>query len=97
MQEKLDTLDDDNRAIETILSRVNASARGVQDQYETKGAAPSSSKFAKSLKKMQGGKGGRGMQGDKGKKRDFKGASKGAHKSGPGNKRQRTIWLAPFN
>jgi len=55
MQDKIETLDDDNQAIETILNRVNASSFKGGNEYDAKGSgngAPSSSKFAKSLKKM---------------------------------------------
>lgn len=49
MQDKLDTLDDDNRAIDNILRRDFAQSKSQGDEYDTK----SSTKFAKSLKKMQ--------------------------------------------
>jgi len=33
MQDKLETLDDDNKAIETILKRVNQSGKSNRDYY----------------------------------------------------------------
>merc|ERR1711957_1074337 len=76
-QDKIETLDDDNQAIETILNRVNASSFKGGNEYDAKGSgngAPSSSKFAKSLKKMQDSK-------SSFNKRDGKGDEKGSFKS----------------
>lgn len=72
MQEKLDTLDDDNRAIENILRRDYSSNKSAGDDvYDA--ASASKSKFAKSLKKMSS----KPANGSFQKKRDDKGMQKG--------------------
>lgn len=51
MQDRLETLDDDNKAIESILKRDYASSHNTKENDGYTGA--SKSKFAKSLQKMQ--------------------------------------------